>query len=141
MATMDILKAQYDNLDQHFDVKSETAIAPEKLLVFDYQYPDSDAEVHIETDEFTAVCPWTGLPDYGQLSIHYIPRKVCLELKSLKYYLLSFRDVGMVQEHVANRILEDLTAVSNPKSIKVVLDYKTRGGLHTVVTIGNVFVD
>ena len=68
------------------------------------------------------------------LTIKYIPKDVCLELKSLKYYLLSFRDVGIVQEHAANRILEDLVRISNPESMTVILDYNSRGGIHTDVS-------
>jgi 7-cyano-7-deazaguanine reductase len=77
--------------------------------------------VDIDTDEFTAVCPWTGLPDYGTLVISYIPGRSCIELKSLKYYLLSYRDVGIVQEHAANRILNDLVGACKPRFMKVVL--------------------
>ncbi|MDP6514840.1 MAG: preQ(1) synthase, partial [SAR202 cluster bacterium] len=84
--------------------------------------------------EFTAVCPWTCLPDFGTLVITYIPDKVCIELKSLKYYLLSYTGVGIVQEHAANRLLNDLVEVSQPKSMTISLDYKVRGGLHTAVT-------
>ena len=89
----------------------------------------------MDTDEFTAVCPWTGLPDYGTLLISYVPSRSCIELKSLKYYLLSYRDVGIVQEHAVNRILKDLTALCQPRSMKVTLDYKIRGGIHTAVTV------
>ena len=64
----------------------------------------------IDTDEFTAMCPWTGLPDFGVLTVSYVPDRSCVELKSLKYYLLSYRGVGIVQEHAANRILNDLAS-------------------------------
>ena len=89
----------------------------------------------LDTDEFTAVCPWTGLPDYGTLYVFYVPDRSCIELKSLKYYLLSFRDVGIVQEHAANRVLKDLVALCQPRRMKVTLDYKVRGGIHTSVTV------
>ena len=75
------------------------------------------------------------MPDYGTLTISYIPGESCIELKSLKYYLLSYRDVGIVQEHAANRILLDLLALCPPRSMKVTLDYKVRGGIHTAVTV------
>ena len=87
----------------------------------------------IETDEFTAVCPWSGLPDFGTIRVEYIPYSVCLELRSFKYYLLSFRSVGIYQEHAANRILDDLVACVSPKSMKITVDYRIRGGVHTVV--------
>ncbi len=135
MATIPELKDQYQNLDQELPTKNEEAIDPSCLLTFQYDYPDQRSQVEIDTDEFTAVCPWTGLPDYGTLIISYIPGRSCIELKSLKYYLLSYRDVGIVQEHAANRILNDLVASCNPRSMKVVLDYKVRGGLHTAVSV------
>ena len=135
MATIPELKDQYQNLDQELPSKNEEAIDPSCLLTFQYDYPDQRSQVDIDTDEFTAVCPWTGLPDYGTLIISYIPGRSCIELKSLKYYLLSYRDVGIVQEHAANRILNDLVAACNPRSMKVVLDYKVRGGLHTAVSV------
>ena len=135
MATISELKDQYQNLDQELPSKNEEAIDPSCLLTFQYDYPDQRSQVDIDTDEFTAVCPWTGLPDYGTLIISYIPERSCIELKSLKYYLLSYRDVGIVQEHAANRILNDLVAACNPRSMKVVLDYKVRGGLHTAVSV------
>ena len=104
------------------------------LMCFDYEYPGSDAEVAIDTDEFTAVCPWTDLPDYGTLTVRYVPDRLVIELKSLKYYLLQYRSVGIVQEHAANRILADLVEAARPVSMTVELDYKVRGGLHTAVT-------
>jgi len=74
------------------------------------QQPGAPQEITIDTEEFTAVCPWTGLPDYGTLVVRYVPHRQCRELKSLKYYLLSYRDVGIVQEHATDRILRDLAA-------------------------------
>jgi 7-cyano-7-deazaguanine reductase len=128
------LKEQYTSLDKEIKWKGEEAVDAACLLAFEYEYPDQPAEVKIDTDEFTAVCPWTGLPDYGVLTILYIPSDTVIELKSLKYYLLSYRDVGIVQEHAANRILNDLVALCRPRRMKVTLDYKVRGGIHTVVT-------
>jgi len=135
MATINELKEQYEGLDQELPAKSEEAIDPACLLTFQYEYPNQQSQVEIDTDEFTAVCPWTGLPDYGVLTISYVPGDSCIELKSLKYYLLSYRDVGIVQEHAANRILNDLVAACQPRSMKITLDYKIRGGLHTAVTV------
>lgn len=135
MATIQELKEQYVGLDQELPFKGEEAIDASCLLTFDYEYPNQDSLVEIDTDEFTAVCPWTGLPDYGALVISYIPGESCVELKSLKFYLMSYRDVGIVQEHAVNRILNDLVSVSQPRSMKITLDYKVRGGLHTAVTV------
>ena len=135
MATIPELKQQYDSLDRKVSIKGEEAIDPQCLLSFQYEYPEQDSEVSLDTDEFTAVCPWTGLPDYGTLQISYVPDQSCIELKSLKYYLLSYRDVGIVQEHAANRILRDLVALCQPRNMKVTLDYKVRGGIHTSVSV------
>lgn len=131
------LQERYRDLDRHLDLPVNTpdAIKSECLLSFDYEYPGSEAEVEISTDEFTAVCPWTGLPDQGILTVSYVPDLSCIELKSLKYYLLSYRSVGIVQEHAANRILRDLVLACEPRRMTVTLDYKTRGGIHTVVTV------
>ena len=81
------------------------------------------------------MCPLTGLPDFGTLFIKYVPKNLLIELKSLKYYLLSYTSVGIVQEHAANKILNDLIEKYDPVSITVELDYKIRGGLHTVVIV------
>ncbi len=135
MATIQELKEQYEGLDRELPSKGEEAIDPSCLLTFQYEYPNQQTQVEIDTDEFTAVCPWTGLPDHGALVISYIPAVSCIELKSLKFYLMSYRDVGIVQEHAVNRILNDLVAVSQPRSMKITLDYKVRGGLHTSVSV------
>ena len=135
MATISELRDKYQSLDQELPAKGEEVIDSSCLLTFQYEYMNQQSQVEIDTDEFTAVCPWTGLPDYGVLTISYIPSDSCIELKSLKYYLLSYRDVGIVQEHAANRILNDLVSVCQPQFMKIKLDYKVRGGLHTVVTV------
>ena len=135
MATIPELRNQYENLDTPLVIKDESEINAECLLTFQYEYPEQDTEVIVDTDEFTAVCPWTGLPDYGTLEINYVPDQSCIELKSLKYYMLSYRDVGVVPEHAVNRILKDLVAVCEPRSMRITLDYKIRGGLHTSVAV------
>ncbi len=136
MATIEQLQQQYESLnDLTRQPKTEEDIDSGCLLAFDYDYPDSGAEVVIDTDEFTAVCPWTNLPDFGTLTVSYVPDRLCIELKSLKYYLLSYDGVGVVQEHAANRVLNDLVALSRPHRMTVSLDYKVRGGLHTTVSV------
>ena len=135
MATIPELRQQYEDLDRQVLIKGEEAIDAKCLLAFEYEYPEQASEVSVDTDEFTAVCPWTGLPDYGTLVISYVPSRSCIELKSLKFYLLSYRDVGIVQEHAVNRILKDLTSLCHPHSMKVTLDYKIRGGIHTAVSV------
>ena len=135
MATIRELQEKYESLDTRFDVSSEAKIDPTCLMSFEYEYRGQEAEVVIDTDEFTAVCPWTGLPDFGTLTVKYEPDRSCIELKSLKYYLLSYTGVGIVQEHAANRILSDLLKACEPVRMTVGLDYKVRGGLHTTVTV------
>ena len=135
MVTIPELKEKYEGLDMQLPSKGEEAIESQCLLTFQYEYPERDTEVVIDTDEFTAVCPWTGLPDTGELVISYVPSHSCIELKSLKFYLLSYRDVGIVQEHAANRILNALVASCQPRRMRITLDYKIRGGLHTKVAV------
>ena len=96
------------------------------------QYPDY--EIEIDTPEFTSVCPKTGLPDFGDILLKYVPDKACLELKSFKMYLLAYRSVGIFQENVVNRILRDVVKAANPISATVIGDFSPRGGLGTVVT-------
>ncbi len=108
---------------------------PDLLETLKYEYPGSPATVDVSTDEFTAVCPWSGLPDFGTLRIRYLPGEHLLELRSVKFYLLTYRNVGIFQEHAANRILEDLVRVSSPRWMELELDYRIRGGVHTVVHV------
>ena len=135
MASIKSLKKKYQSLDNRLKIQRENVIDPECLLVFDYEYDGTGIDVSIDTQEFTALCPWTGQPDFGTLSINYVPDKVCIELKSLKYYLMSYRDVAIVQEHAANRIMKDITNICLPKSMTINLDYQIRGGLHTSVKV------
>lgn len=118
-----------------FPFQGPEAIRPDLLDTFPYEYPDRNAEVVIATDEWSCVCPFSGLPDFGTLTIRYVPADTCLELKALKYYLTSFRNVGIYQEHAANRVLGDLVAACAPRRMEVTLDYRLRGGIHTVVTV------
>ncbi|MCZ6867792.1 MAG: preQ(1) synthase [Chloroflexi bacterium] len=135
MAKIPELQEKYRALDKELNLQGEEAIDTQCLLAFEYEYPDQPSQVSMDTDEFTALCPWTGLPDYGTLKITYTPSDRVIELKSFKYYLLSFRDVGIVQEHAANRIIKDLVALCQPKAMKISLDYKVRGGIHTEVVV------
>ena len=118
---------------RRFDIKQEDAIDIAVLEAMHFDYPDSATEVVYETDEFTSVCPWTGLPDFARLVIRYIPQRSLVELKSLKYYLTSYRNVGILQEHAVNRILQDLVQLLQPVSMIVEAEYKERGGIKTKV--------
>jgi 7-cyano-7-deazaguanine reductase len=116
---------------KRFDIEKEDAIDVGVLETIPFDYPGSATEVAYETDEFTAVCPWTGLPDFAHLVIQYVPANSLVELKSLKYYLTSYRNVGILQEHAVNRILQDLVQLLQPVSMTVEADYKDRGGIKT----------
>ncbi len=116
---------------RRFDIQTEEAIDVAALEAIPFGYPGSATEVVYETDEFTCVCPWSGLPDFARLVIRYTPDRYLVELKSLKYYLTSFRNVGILQEHTVNRILQDLVHLLDPTSMIVEADYKERGGLGT----------
>jgi len=104
------------------------------LETFDNQYPDREYTIEIVCPEFTSVCPRTGQPDFGKLTITYVPAEKCLELKSLKLYLQQFRNVGIFYEHVTNRILDDLVAVVQPRRMRLVAAFNARGGITTSVT-------
>ena len=97
------------------------------------EYSDRDYTIEVTTPEFTAICPKTGLPDFGTIQITYIPDEQCVELKSLKEYLLFYRDVGIFHEHVVNKILVDFVAACNPRRLEIVGDFHVRGGIKTVV--------
>ncbi len=116
---------------RRFDTQQEDAIDVAVLETVPFDYPDSVTEVVYETEEFTSVCPWTGLPDFGRLVIRYLPNQSLVELKSLKYYLTSYRNVGILQEHAVNRILQDLVQLLQPVSMVVEAEYRERGGIKT----------
>ncbi len=118
-----------------FPFEGVEKVAPGLLETFPYEFPGRESDVVISTDEWNCVCPFSGLPDFGTLTIRYVPDRVCLELKSLKYYLTSYRTVGIYQEHAAARVLEDLVAACKPRRMEVALDYRLRGGIHTLVTV------
>jgi 7-cyano-7-deazaguanine reductase len=104
------------------------------LETFANQYPGREYTVEIRCPEFTSVCPKTGQPDFGTLTITYIPGEKCVELKSMKLYLQQFRNEGVYYEHVTNRILDDLVAVLQPRRMTLVAAFTPRGGITTTVT-------
>jgi 7-cyano-7-deazaguanine reductase len=105
------------------------------LETFANQFPQRDYTIEIRCPEFTSVCPKTGQPDFGVLTFTYTPDAKCVELKSLKLYLQKFRNEGIFYEHVANRILEDLVAVVQPRRITLVAAFTPRGGITTNITV------
>jgi 7-cyano-7-deazaguanine reductase len=104
------------------------------LETFPNPRPERDFEIDIRCPEFTSLCPKTGLPDFGEVRITYVPDRSCIELKSLKYYMIEFRNRGIFYESVTNQILDDLVAAIQPRRMTVVGDFSVRGGLKTVVT-------
>jgi len=106
----------------------------EILEAFENKFPNRDYTIEIKNPEFTSVCPKTGLPDFGTITVRYIPDKLCVELKSLKYYFLEFRNAGIFYENVTNHILDDLVSVLDPREITVITDWKARGGITETVS-------
>ncbi len=103
------------------------------IETWENEYSDKDYTIEVTTPEFTAICPKTGLPDFGTIQINYIPDEQCVELKSLKEYFLFYRDVGIFHEHVVNKILVDFVAACNPRKVEIVGDFHVRGGIKTVI--------
>jgi 7-cyano-7-deazaguanine reductase len=128
-------KQKFTGLYRRYDVEAENTIDVGVLETIPYEYPGNDVVINIDTNEFTAVCPFSGLPDFATVRIDYIPKRKIIELRSLKYYLMSYRNVGIYQEHAVNRILQDLVKCCSPKWMQVVADYQIRGGVHTVASI------
>jgi 7-cyano-7-deazaguanine reductase len=123
-----------DQYKVKFQAESPDMVDSSQLDPIDYHYAGRrDVDIVIRQPEFTSVCPMTGLPDFGRITIKYRPNLKIVELKSLKYYLMQYRNVGIYYEHVVNRILEDLVAVLSPKSMEVVGDFTSRGGIDTTV--------
>jgi 7-cyano-7-deazaguanine reductase len=104
------------------------------LETFPNPRPERDFEIAIDCPEFTSLCPKTGLPDFGEIRISYVPDTLCVELKSLKYYIIEFRNKGIFYEQVTNQILDDLVSALHPRRMTVVGNFSVRGGIKTVVT-------
>lgn len=105
------------------------------LETFENQFPQRDYTIEIVCPEFTSVCPKTGQPDFGVLTLRYTPDRKCVELKSLKLYLQQFRNEGIFYEHVTNRIVDDLVAAIEPRWLQLVADFNARGGLTSRITV------
>ena len=114
----------------------EMSTRPSRTLdTFENPSPDRDYEIAFDCPEFTCVCPMTGQPDFAHLTITYVPDQRCVELKSLKMYLWSFREEGHFHEAVTNQILDDLVEVLSPRRMRIVGDFNVRGGIATTVTV------
>jgi len=118
----------------NYNIENPEIVKTDVLDPIEYKYKGKrDITITIEQPEFTSVCPMTGLPDFGCITIKYIPNIKIIELKSLKYYLLQYRNVGTFYEHLANQILDDLVAVLDPKWMEVMGSFTARGGITTKV--------
>ena len=103
------------------------------LEIVDNEYSDREYVINISIPEFNCVCPKTGLPDFGTIKINYVPKKHIVELKSLKLYIVKFRNIGIFHEHVTNRIMDDFIKSCHPKTIEVIGDFNLRGGIKTII--------
>lgn len=112
-----------------YDTAGVEAIRADLLDTFAYEYPEDEILLELVTDEFTSVCPWSGLPDFGRLCVVYLPGTRCLELKSFKYYLFSYRHVGIYYEHLTQRVLADLVRVVEPRYMRIECTFRERGGI------------
>lgn len=113
---------------------THTSTQPSKELeTFDNPMPERDYTIRIDVPEFTCLCPKTGQPDFAELTIEYVADKLCVELKSLKLYVWSFRDEGAFHEAVTNRMLDDLVAATQPRFMRLIADFNVRGGIYTKV--------
>tara|TARA_Y100000588_G_scaffold60590_1_gene59597 strand:+ start:1184 stop:1576 length:393 start_codon:yes stop_codon:yes gene_type:complete len=122
---------------KNFDFEDTSKIDPNYLEIFDFDSPNQ--YIKTETNEFSAVCPFSGLPDIARVKIEYFPTGgKCIELKSLKYYFTSFRNVGIYQEAVTKRIYDDLSSILKTKKIQITTIYNIRGGFKTVCVEGSI---
>lgn len=121
-------RSQYEGLQRNI-----RELKLPRIEIWKNKYRDKDYIVHLETDEFTCICPKTGLPDFAAVYIDYRPDRWCIELKSFKLYLHAFRNVGIFHEHVTNRILDDFIRSSKPHWAKVRMEFNLRGGIKTTV--------
>ena len=134
----DNVRDQFNALDKTLPFQGPEAIDSSLLECFAYEYAGKPVgravEILTDTEEFTSVCPFSGLPDFAKVTIVYTPDRKCIELRSLKYYLMSYRNVGIWYEHLVNRMIEDLVAAVEPQHMRIVIECKPRGGLRSMVT-------
>jgi 7-cyano-7-deazaguanine reductase len=122
-------KCAYEGLQK--DVRS---LKTPDIEVWENQYKDKDYTISIRTDEFSCICPKTGLPDFADIQIEYIPDKYCIELKSFKLYLIFYRNIGIFHEHLTNKVFDDILKACTPRYAKISTIFKPRGGISTTVS-------
>lgn len=123
------MKRDYEGLQD--DIRG---LKTPRIEVWENQYPDKDYLVYLEIPEFTCICPKTGLPDFAVIRIEYRPDKFCLELKSLKYYMTFYRNVGIFHEHLVNKMMDDIVCCARPRAAKITAVFNPRGGITTTVS-------
>jgi 7-cyano-7-deazaguanine reductase len=121
--------SDYEGLQSHI-----RQLALPELETWENQYPERDYRVRMELPEFTCICPKTGLPDFATITIEYVPGQRCVELKSLKLYLLAFREVGIFHEHAVNKVLDDFVRAIEPRKVEIHGLFGARGGITTEVS-------
>ena len=122
-------KSSYEDLQGHVRGLKTPAIE-----VWKNQYPDKRYTVHIDVPEFTCICPKTGLPDFATIEIEYVPGLYCAELKSLKEYMMFYRNVGIFHEHFTNKVMDDFVKAVRPRAMTITTRFNPRGGITTTVT-------
>ena len=131
MAITDAPPPNQQGLDIRATPREEMNLYP--LDTFAYEFPGREIKISFEIPEFTAICPFSDFPDFAVIRLHYVPNERCVELKSLKLYINSFREVKIFHEHVINVILEDFTRACDPLSVEIEGDFHIRGNIKTVV--------
>ncbi len=121
-------KSSYEGLQE--DIRK---LKTPKIEVWKNRYPDKKYTINLEIPEFTCICPKTGLPDFATIKIQYIPDRFCIELKSLKYYINFYRNIGIFHEHVINKITEDFVKTCKPRWMRIEGEFNPRGGIKTTV--------
>jgi 7-cyano-7-deazaguanine reductase len=123
-------------MKQYTDEHASAGVSAElpAIETWPNQFPGREYEIEISSPEFTSVCPKTGLPDHGTLTVRYVPETDCLELKSYKLYLLAYRNLGIFQENIVNRVLEDVVRATQPRKATVIGDFTPRGGIYSKIT-------
>lgn len=122
-------KSSYEGLQKNIRV-----LKTPKIAVWKNQYPDKVYTICLDIPEFTCICPKTGLPDFANLKIEYIPQDYCIELKSFKMYSIFYRNLGIFHEHLVNKILDDFVRACNPRWVRIMGVFNPRGGITTTVT-------
>jgi 7-cyano-7-deazaguanine reductase len=129
--TTELSPTNQQGLDIRSTPREEMKLYP--LDTFAYEFPGKEIKINFEIPEFTCICPFSDFPDFATIRVEYVPNERCVELKSLKLYINSFRDVKVFHEHVINLILEDFVNACDPISVEIVGDFNVRGNIKTTV--------